>query len=109
MSDSDIDGFKGFWYLLKVLVAGETPKPDAFLIRDLEKQARRDRSLERKVKQLKQIKERIDYYNDESMLGKDLWEQFDDAWRVEELEQAGNALVASIQVERRQGKKKGNS
>ncbi|WP_415399812.1 hypothetical protein [Synechococcus sp. W4D4] len=107
MSDSDIDGFKGFWYLLKVLVAGETPKPDAFLIRDLEKQARRDRSLERKVKQLKQIKERIDYYNHKSMLAKDLWEQFDDAWRVVELEQAGNALLASIQLKEDQEKEGG--
>ena len=104
MNDPVIDGFKGLWYLLKVLVVGEPPKPDPFSIRELEKQARRDKSLERKVKQLKQIKGRIDYYNDKSMLAKDLWEQFDDAWRVEELKQAGNALVASIQVERRQGK-----
>ena len=106
MNDPVIDGFKGLWYLLKVLVVGEPPKPDPFSIRELEKQARLDRSLERNVKQLKQIKDRIDYYNDKSMLAKDLWEQFDDAWRVEELEQAGNGLVASIQVERRQGKRR---
>lgn len=104
MNDPIIDGFKGLWYLLKVLVVGEPPKPDPFTIRELEKQARREKSLERKVKQLKQIKDRIDYYNDKSMLAKDLWEQFDDAWRVEELEKAGNALLASIQVKRRQGK-----
>jgi len=104
MNDPVIDGFKGLWYLLKVLVVGEPPKPDPFTIRELEKQARRDKSLERKVKQLKQIKDRIDYYNDKSMLAKDLWEQFDDAWRVEELEKAGNALLASIQVKRKQGK-----
>ena len=105
MNDPIIDGFKGFWYLLKVLVEGEPPKPDPFSLRELQKHARRDRSLERKVKQLKQVKDRIDYYNDKSMLAKDLWEQFDDAWRVEELEKAGNALLASIQVKRRQGKK----
>ena len=105
MNDPVIDGFKGLWYLLKVLVVGEPPKPDPFSIRELEKQARRDKSLERKVKQLKQIKDRIDYYNQKSMLAKDLWEQFDDAWRVEELEQAGNAVLASIQVERRREKK----
>ena len=104
MNDPVIDGFKGLWYLLKVLVVGEPPKPDPFTIRELEKQARRDKSLERKVKQLKQIKDRIDYYNDKSMLAKDLGEQFDDAWRVEELEKAGNALLASIQVKRKQGK-----
>ena len=106
MNDSFIDGFKGFWYLLKVLVVGEPPKPDPFTIRELEKQAWRDKSLERKVKQLKQIKDRIDYYSHKSMLAKDLWEQFDDAWRVEELEKAGNALLASIQIERRQGKRR---
>lgn len=106
MNDPVIDGFKGLWYLLKVLVVGEPPKPDPFSIRELEKQARRDKSLERKVKQLTQIKDRIDYYNYKSMLAKDLWEQFDDAWRVEELEKAGNALLASIQIERRQGKRR---
>ena len=104
MSDSDIDSFKGLWYLLKVLVVGEPPKPDPFSIRELEKQARRDKSLERKVKQLKQIKYRFDYYNHKSMLAKDLWEQFDDAWRVEELEQAGNALLAIIQFKENQEK-----
>ena len=97
MNDPVIDGIKGLWYLLKVLVVGEPPKPDPFSIRELEKQAQRDKTLERKVKQLKQIKDRIDYYNHKCMLAKDLWEQFDDAWRVEELEQAGNALLASIQ------------
>ena len=107
MDDPFIDGFKGFWYLLKVLVVGEPPKPDPFSIRELEKQARRDKSLERKVKQLKQIKDRIDYYNQKSMLEKDLWEQFDDAWRVEELEQAGNALLASIQLKENQKKEGG--
>ena len=106
MSDSDIDGFKGLWYILKILVLGEPPKPDPFSIRELEKLARRDRSFERKVKQLKQIKDRIDYYSHKSMLAKDLWDQFDDAWRVEELEKIGTALLASIQVERRQGKRR---
>ena len=106
MNDPFIDGFKGLLYLLKVLVVGEPPKPDPFSIRELEKQARQDKSLERKVKQLKQIKDRIDYYNHKSMLAKDLWDQFDDAWRIEELEQVGNALLASIQVERRQGKRR---
>ena len=96
MNNPAIDGFKGLWYLLKGLVAVEPPKPDPFSIRELEKQARRDKSLERKVKQLKQVKERIDCYNQKSMLAKDLWEQFDDAWRVEELEPAGNAPLASI-------------
>ena len=38
------------------------------------------------------------------MLAKDLWEQFDDTWRVEELEQAGNALLASIQFKENQEK-----
>ena len=104
MSDAIIDGFKGLWYLLKVLVVGEPPKPDPFSIRELEKQARRDRSLERKVKQLKQIKDRIEYYNHKSTLEKDLWEQFDDAWRVEELEPAGNAPLASIQFKENQEK-----
>ena len=104
MNDPIIDGFKGLWYLLKVLVEGEPPKPDPITIRELEKQGRRDKSLERKVKQLKQIKDRIDYYNDKSMLAKDLWEQFDDAWRVVELEQAGNALLASIQLKEDQEK-----
>ena len=89
---------------MKVLVVGEPPKLDPFSLRELEKQARRDRGLKRKVNQLKQIKDRIDYYNQKSILAKDLWVQFDNAWRVDELEQAGNALVASIQVERRQGK-----
>ena len=82
---------------MKVLVVGEPPKPDPFSIRELKKQARRDKHLERKAKQLKQIKDRIDYYNQKSMLAKDLWQQFDDAWRVEELEQAGNALIRIIQ------------
>ena len=105
MNDPVIDGFKGLWYLLKVLAVGEPPKPDPFSIRELEKQARRDKSLEQKVKQLTQIKDRIDYYNHKSMLANELWEQFDEAWRVEELEQAGNALLASIQVGRRQEKR----
>ena len=104
MSAPVIDGFKGLWYLLKVLVAGKPPKPDPFSIRELEKQSWRDKSLERKVKQLKQIKDRIDYYNQKSTLAKDLWEQFDDTWRVEELEQAGNALLASIQFKENQEK-----
>jgi len=104
MNNPAIDGFKGLWYLLKGLVAVEPPKPDPFSIRELEKQARRDKSLERKVKQLKQVKERIDCYNQKSMLAKDLWEQFDDAWRVEELEPAGNAPLASIQFKENQEK-----
>ena len=83
MNDPITDGFRGLWYLLKVLVVGEPPKPDLFSLRELEKQARRERSLERKVQQLKQIKDRINYYNQKSMLAKDLWQQFDDAWRVE--------------------------
>ena len=104
MNEPFIDGFKGLLHLLKVLVVGEPPKPDPFSIRELEKQARRDKSLERKVKQLKQVKDRIDYYNRKSMLAKDLWEQFDDEWRVEELEQAANALLASIQLKENQEK-----
>ena len=104
MNDPLIDGFKGLWYLLKVLVVGEPPKPDQFSIRKLEKQARRDKSLKRKVKQLKQIKDRIDYYNQKSMLAKDLWSQLEDAWRVDALEEAGNALLDSIQTERSSGR-----
>ena len=38
MNDPVIDGFKGLWYLLKVLVTGEPPKaaPAPFSIRELE-------------------------------------------------------------------------
>ena len=104
MNEPVLDGVKGLWYLLKVLVVGEPPKPDPFSLGELEKQARRDRSLERKIKQLKQIKVRINYYNQKSMLAKDLWQQFDHAWRVEELEKVGSTLRTSIQVESREGK-----
>ena len=88
MNDPLIDDFKGLWYLLKVLVVGEAPKPDPFSIRKLEKQDRQDRKLEWKLQKLKQIKDRIDYYNGKSILAKDLWSQLEDAWRVDALEEA---------------------
>ena len=37
VNDPVIDGVKGFWYLLKVLVVGEPRKSDPFSIRELEK------------------------------------------------------------------------
>lgn len=93
MSDPVADGFKGFWYLLKVLVVGEPPRPDPFSIRKLERKSRRNKSLERIVKQLKHIQNRIEYYNIKSCSARDLSEQLDYGFRIEDLERVGDEIA----------------
>ena len=93
MSDQLADGIKGLWYLLKVLVVGEPPRPDPFSIRKLERKSRRNKSLGRVVKQLKQIRNRIEYYNIKSCSADDLWEQLDYGLRIEDLERVGDGIA----------------
>lgn len=93
MNDPIYSALKGFWYLLKVLVVGEPPRPDPFSIRKLERRSSRNKSLERILKQLKHIQNRIEYYNIKSCSARDLWGQLDYGFRIEDLERVGDEIA----------------